>query len=41
MKLELRLLAAGFLLLILIAASCHQKAAACERSIGVLAANAR
>jgi hypothetical protein len=30
MKLELRLLAAGFLLLILIAASCHQKAAACD-----------
>jgi hypothetical protein len=30
MKLELRLFAAGFLLLILIVASCHQQAAAGE-----------
>jgi hypothetical protein len=41
MKLELRLLAAGFLLLILIAASCHQKAAACDPPWRVTAAAQR
>ena len=41
MKLELRLLAAGFLLLVLIAASCHQKAAACEPTPRTLAGMSR